>query len=74
MLHIYLSFSSQVGSHPFAMMTSNKDNERKEALVKQKASMTEEEERASRYQQFLRMSRSEVFSDLTSTGAFYRAG
>lgn len=56
------------------MMTSSKDNERKEALIKHKASMTEEEERARRYQQFLMMSRTENFTDLTATGAFYRAG
>jgi hypothetical protein len=63
-----------VGQHPFAMMTTSKDTERKEALSKQRAAMTEEEERARRYQQFLRMSRTENFSDLTATGAFYRAG
>ena len=56
------------------MMTSNKDNERKEALIKHKAAMSEEEERARRYQHYLLMSRSENFSDLTATGAFFRAG
>ena len=67
-------YISKVGQHPFAMMTTNKDSERKEAIVKQKASMTEEQERLERYQNFLRMARTEVFTDLTGTGAFYRAG
>lgn len=56
------------------MMTGNKDSERKEAISKQKASMSEEQERAERYQNFLRMARTEVFTDLTATGSFYRAG
>ena len=56
------------------MMTTNKDSERKEALMRDRAALSEEEERARRYQQYLRMSRSENFTDLTALGAFFRAG
>ena len=56
------------------MMTTNKDSERKEALMRDRAALSEEEERARRYQQYLRMSRTENFTDLTALGAFFRAG
>ena len=56
------------------MMVTDKDSERKDALAKHRAAMSEEEERLRRYQQFLRMSRTENFADLSDLGAFYRAG
>ena len=56
------------------MMMTDTDEERKEALVKQRAAMSEEEDRSRRYQQFLRMSRTENFVDFNALEAFYRAG
>ncbi len=56
------------------MMVTDKDNERKESLVKQRAAMTEEEDRSRRYQQFLRMSRTESFSEFNNLEVLYRAG
>ena len=56
------------------MMTTNKDSERKEALMRDREALSEEEGRARRYQQYLRMSRTENFTDLTALGAFFRAG
>ena len=56
------------------MMVTDKDQERKDALVKQRAAMSEEEDRSRRYQQFLRMSRTESFGEFNALEAFYRAG
>ena len=56
------------------MMVTDKDQERKDSLMKQRASMSEEEDRSRRYQQFLRMSRTETFTEFNNLEALYRAG
>ncbi|XP_064404084.1 protein GDAP2 homolog [Halichondria panicea] len=64
---------SEVGSHPFSAMSSDHDQERREHISRTRLPSAEEA-KLRRYQNFLRASRTENFSDLAGLGAFYKAG
>lgn len=64
---------SEVGSHPFASMTSDHDQQRREQITRNRP-ITEAESQMKKYQHYLRRARTENFSDMASLGAFYKAG
>lgn len=66
-------FISEVGRHPFAEMTADKDGQRKE-FVSRNRQPTEEETQRKKYKQLQQRARTENFQDLAGLGAFYRAG
>lgn len=63
-----------MGSHPFAAMAADQDQARKEKVAVSSFDVNVEEERKRRYQHYLRMARTENFTDLNDLGALYRAG
>ena len=63
---------NQIGAHPFAMMSPDHDEERKEQVSKTKPS--DEELARSKYQHYLRRSLTENFLDFMKLKAFYKSG